>query len=288
MNWCIFGHKWQTPGNESICLRCGKYGYGRKYTLIDKIYDTLTAFGHNNNIMQKTYGNTDSSKAKKNVKDIKFWPAEGFDGFKLIGKAWSKAEGWMKSTKAMEVPGQGCLVQVTTQQGENVSEALTYAPMVKIQEGFDDNGNVIGRQLLSVSDNTHGKKKEKKVFLGGTCAESTWRDEIIPLLNYPFFDPVVDDWTPECIEEENRQKEICAVHLYVITKEMSGVYSIAEVIDSCYCKGVTTLFSVIPDGFEEPQLRSLQAVGEMVSKRGGVVCFGDVCDIAESVNFLLY
>jgi len=44
-----------------------------------------------------------------------------------ISKAWCKAEGWMKSTKAMNT-GKGCLVQVSTQQGDNVAEALTYVP----------------------------------------------------------------------------------------------------------------------------------------------------------------
>ena len=52
------------------------------------------------------------------------------DLFQLISKAWSKKEGWMKSTKAMEIKGVGCVVQVTTQQGENVAEALTFIPGV--------------------------------------------------------------------------------------------------------------------------------------------------------------
>ena len=46
--------------------------------------------------MEKTQ---DANGAKKNVKDIVFW-GNG-DLFKFIGKASSKNEGWMKSTKAM-------------------------------------------------------------------------------------------------------------------------------------------------------------------------------------------
>ena len=45
-----------------------------------------------------------------------------------------------------------------------------------------------------------------KVFLGGTCAGSTWRDELIPQLKIDYFNPVVADWTPECRAEEIRQK----------------------------------------------------------------------------------
>jgi hypothetical protein len=85
--------------------------------------------------MEKTLINTDANGASKNVKDIVFW-GNG-DTFKLISKASSVNEGWMKSTKAMEIVKVGCVVQVTTQQGNNVAEALTFVPGVKIVEHFD-------------------------------------------------------------------------------------------------------------------------------------------------------
>jgi len=91
--------------------------------------------------MVKTLHNSDISDAKKNVKDIKVF-GDG-DLFKLLCKASSEAEGWMKSTKAMEIPHVGCVVQVTTQQGSMVAEALTFVPGVKI---FDDGEN--GRTLV--------------------------------------------------------------------------------------------------------------------------------------------
>ena len=94
----------------------------------------------------KTYHNTDASGAKENVSDIVFF-GDG-DTFKLICKASSKKEGWMKSTKAMHILGLGCVVQVTTQQGDNVSEALTFVPGAKIQEVLDENKKVIGRKLI--------------------------------------------------------------------------------------------------------------------------------------------
>lgn len=77
-----------------------------------------------------------------------------------------------------------------------------------------------------------------RIFLGGTCAETTWRDELIEELenyNVEWFNPVVDNWTPECqaIEEDEKNNK-CNVHLYVITPEMQGVYSIAEIINSCW------------------------------------------------------
>ena len=54
----------------------------------------------------------------------------------------------MKSTKAMEISNLGCVVQVTTQQGNNVAEALSFVPGVKIKENVDENGKVIGRELV--------------------------------------------------------------------------------------------------------------------------------------------
>lgn len=95
----------------------------------------------------KTLNNTTAKKAKTQVKDIEFW-GNG-DTFKLICKASSKKEKWMKSTKAMEIKGVGCVVQVTTQQGDNVSEAVTFVPNVKIKEVNDNSGKVISRELIN-------------------------------------------------------------------------------------------------------------------------------------------
>lgn len=97
----------------------------------------------------KTLSNTTASQAKDNVKDIQFW-GNG-DTFKLISKAHSKNEGWMKSTKAMEIAGVGCVVQVTTQQGDNVAEAITFVPGVKIEETVQEsNREVVSRKLVKI------------------------------------------------------------------------------------------------------------------------------------------
>lgn len=100
--------------------------------------------------MEKTLSNTTASQAKDNVKDIVFW-GNG-DTFKLISKASSQNEGWMKSTKAMEIPGLGCIVQVTTQQKNAdlsyaVAEAVTFVPHCKVLEVTNQEGIVIERKL---------------------------------------------------------------------------------------------------------------------------------------------
>lgn len=97
-------------------------------------------------MIEKTLHNSDVSGAKQNVPDIKV--VGNGDMFRLLCKASSQNEGWMKSSKAMEVPG-GCVVQVTTQQRSvggsyAIAEALTFVPGVKIAD--DDNG---GRKLVA-------------------------------------------------------------------------------------------------------------------------------------------
>lgn len=126
-----------------------------------------------------------------------------------------------------------------------------------------------------------------KIFLGGTCNNSTWRDDLIKLLKIDYFNPVVDDWTPECQIEEIKQRKSCDFCLYVITPKMTGVYSIAEVVDDSNKQPSKTLFCVLTtDGnttFNESQLKSLKQVGIMVESNGGRV-FNDLLSIAQYVN----
>lgn len=136
--------------------------------------------------MEKTLGNTSAADAKEKVSDLQIW-GDG-DTFKLICKASSQKEGWMKSTKACQIDGVGCIVQVTTQQanamGYNklkrdaegklevmqvdnnpvgpqydysqeaisyvIAEAVTFVPGVQIEETLDDNKKVTGRKLVAI------------------------------------------------------------------------------------------------------------------------------------------
>lgn len=101
----------------------------------------------------KTLHNSGSSPARKNVEDMVTFGDP--DAWKLICKASSEREGWMKSTKAMEVPGIGCLVQVTTQQRNpdgsySTSEAVAFAPGVRIRSAQDFISNAIVRELSPI------------------------------------------------------------------------------------------------------------------------------------------
>jgi len=129
-------------------------------------------------------------------------------------------------------------------------------------------------------------EKLTTVFLGGTCANSTWREDLIPMLNIEYFNPVVDDWTEECYQEELRQRDICDYCLYVLTPKMEGFYSIAEVVDDSNKRPEKTVLCILEKdedlNFNEFQMKSLRKVGAMVEANGGKCC----TSLEEVANYL--
>jgi hypothetical protein len=78
---------------------------------------------------EKNLNITSMEELKANGSDIQLHGDPG--AWVCVCKASSKEQGWMKSTKAMQLP-QGVLVQVSTQQGKEVAEALTFVPGGKL------------------------------------------------------------------------------------------------------------------------------------------------------------
>ena len=105
-----------------------------------------------------------------------------------------------------------------------------------------------------------------KVFLGGTCNESTWRDRLISQLkDVDYFNPVVPDWTEECMAEEINQRESCDFVLYVITPFMTGVYAIAEAVDDSNKRPGKTLFCFLGCDLNESGESKSFTIGQMMS-----------------------
>lgn len=127
----------------------------------------------------------------------------------------------------------------------------------------------------------------KKVFLGGTCSDSLWRDNFIKDLKLQYFNPAGDEWTKEMQEEEIKQREESDFCLYVLTPKMAGFYSIAEVIEDSIKKPEKTIFSFLTvDGkasFNPAEIKSLEQVAEMV-KRNGAKYFGKLSEVLEYLN----
>ena len=133
---------------------------------------------------------------------------------------------------------------------------------------------------------------ENKVFLGGTCGNSKWREHLISLLEIDYFNPIVSvwKWNSAAQAQERYMRETCRFVLYVLTPETDGIYSIAEVVDDSNKRPARTIFCYV-DGynyteFGESKLKSLQAVSKMV-QRNGVLVFTDLQSVAFYLNLAL-
>lgn len=118
----------------------------------------------------------------------------------------------------------------------------------------------------------------KRIYLGGTCNESNWKNRLISYLDkdtFSWFDPVVDDWDGEARTNELCERAMCDFCVCTITPKMTGCYAVAEVVDDSNKRPEKTVFVLLKsdDGFHftEGQRRSFAAVANIVSKNGGRV-----------------
>ena len=143
------------------------------------------------------------------------------------------------------------------------------------------------KNLKTIEEFLNESKNNMKVFLGGTCNDSKWRDELIEMLDIEYFNPVIEDWNEEAEKQEVKERKTCDHCLYVITPKMKGVFSIAEVIDDSNKRPDKTIFAILDkDGdleFEDFQVKSLNEVFKMVKNNGGNV-FRSLEDIAGYLN----
>lgn len=121
---------------------------------------------------KRTVSNTNPKQAKASgVESL-----GPMDTWKVIQKAWNKKEGWMKSTKALEIPGLGCLVQVTTQQKDKLAEAVCFVPDVKLESSPDGSHRfkhtgLVGTQITFTSATTGSPVSESKTVWYGDAGE---------------------------------------------------------------------------------------------------------------------
>lgn len=128
---------------------------------------------------------------------------------------------------------------------------------------------------------------KKRVYLGGTCNGSLWREELIPKLKLDYFNPVVEDWNEEAQANEVYEREHDDFVLYVITPKMQGVYGIAEVVDDSNKKPEKTLLCVLyeyeGETFSIAQRKSLENTVRLI-KRNGANTFDSLDSLAEYLN----
>ena len=122
-----------------------------------------------------------------------------------------------------------------------------------------------------------------KVFLGGTCAGYKWRDELIPMLDCDYYNPIVKNWSESDRIREVHERETSDYVLYVITSGLRGVYSIAELIDDSNKRPKKTIVCVLFDGFDKKMAHSLQATINLAASNG-VTVLGSLQSVAEFLN----
>lgn len=136
----------------------------------------------------------------------------------------------------------------------------------------------------------------KKVFLGGTCANSKWRDKLIPMLKIDYFNPVISNWNDEARRKEIYERENDDFVLYVLTRTYS-TYSIAEVVDDSNKRPEKTICCIFNEDvvtlgekgvYMKPYLskqdsKHLDQVGKLV-ERNGAKYFKSLEEVAEYLN----
>jgi hypothetical protein len=109
----------------------------------------------------------------------------------------------------------------------------------------------------------------------------------MPKLKIPYYNPIVEQWTDEVQQREEEEREKATISVYVITPKLKGFFSIAEVVYDSFDKDRKTFYCYLEedDGikFEEFQIRSLQAIGNMVTRIGGI-WVKDLDELAEKLN----
>lgn len=116
----------------------------------------------------------------------------------------------------------------------------------------------------------------KKVFLGGTVADTDWRETLIAQLEMDYFNPVVKEWNDAAWEKELYEREHCDINLYVLSPKQIGYYSLAEVVDDSWKRPQKTVFCYLPTdkeySYTDKETESLNKTGVRVENNGGIWC----------------
>ncbi|WDS62028.1 hypothetical protein [Pseudomonas phage D6] len=127
-----------------------------------------------------------------------------------------------------------------------------------------------------------------EVFLGGTCAGPDYREQLIPLLTVPYFNPVVKDWKPEDAAKEDIAKQSASINVFVITPAAVGMYSIAELTELAIQseKPLFVMFMEV-EGYtwNEHQQKSNDQIKKLLSRYKAFI-FEDLAKMANVINWM--
>lgn len=221
-----------------------------------------------------------------------------------IGKLWEDAP----------IGGSGCDYGVWTHleydsdYGEELWELYYYQAIPEVQSALIHFSlSEWTDTLYAVSKWMHSQLTDKQVTLEefesarpatdsaecciglfGTCADSDWRGKLIPLLNYPYFNPVVDDWDEQAREKENQVKDTAAAVVFTITPRQTGFYSFVELTDLAIRDPKRLYPCFLNDdagaSWSEAQQASIDAIKEYLTNVCGVVVYTDLESLSVALN----
>jgi hypothetical protein len=112
--------------------------------------------------------------------------------------------------------------------------------------------------------------KKASVFLGGTCGDSTWRNNIIRLLlpDVDIINPqkAVGEWNKDDDLNEIRQRRDCDITLYTIAS-LTSALSIAEVVDDSHIRPYSTICCMLCND----EYGCTDAITKMIERNGVIV-----------------
>ena len=122
------------------------------------------------------------------------------------------------------------------------------------------------------------------VFLGGTCANSTWRSELIEKLNsvVPYFDPQVAEWTEADADREDACKPVAKFNVFVITGDALGTYSGWEIHKEASNDASKLIFCTVGE-LPENQVKGIGKIKKGLTRMGATVC-ESLDEVAEILN----
>lgn len=128
------------------------------------------------------------------------------------------------------------------------------------------------------------EKYAECVFLGGTCGKSTWRAELISLLDdtVPYFDPMVNSWTKEDGEREDVCKPLAAYNVFVITPDGLSTYTGWELHEEASRAPEKLIFCTVGE-IPSTQIKRINKIKNALIEMGSTVC-NSLEEIAKFLN----
>lgn len=130
---------------------------------------------------------------------------------------------------------------------------------------------------MSIRDALAAEGNAPLVFMGGTCAGPKWRERLVSQVSqtYRWFNPVVDDWTPEAKDAELEVRAQADILLYGITPYQEGCYSFLEMTEDAVRSEKHVVVCFLPSfedkAYSEAQWSSIMSAKQLLERHNATV-----------------